>query len=196
MSNMLINMVGGEWQKIKHYYRDAIICLAIFAVSSFAGYLAVVFMGGEAEKHYEGIKNAITGGGMPENMFSFILSRNATVSFLVLVLGIFTYSAWPVLVLVINGAIGGFVVKFHALLYNQYSFEIWLFGILPHGVPELSALFLAAGSTFYYRRLRRRGQFAWSGVMKTYLLVVLPLLFLAALVETYVTPHLIGRFLL
>jgi len=78
---------------------------------------------------------------------------------------------WPVFILLLNGAIGGFAVKMQAILFHHYSFQIWLFGLLPHGVPELGALFLAAGASFYYRRLRSQGERIAGRVLKTYLVV-------------------------
>ncbi len=187
--------VREEWKKIRNYFNEFLVCLGIFAVAAFASYYAALFAGDEAGHYYEQLRKVVVGGGIPENVFLYILGRNALVSFLVLVVGILTYSVWPVLVLLVNGAISGFIVKLQSLLFQRYSFEIWLFGLLPHGVPELGALFLAAGATFYYRRLRKTGDFKWSAVMQTYLLVVLPLLVLAAAIETFITPLLIYRFL-
>lgn len=191
----MLQMWGAEIQKIKNYYRETLLCLGIFVVAVYAGYIAAVLVGGEAEKYFALVRDAVVGGELPENIFLYILARNALVSLLVLVVGIFTYSVWPVLVLLINGAVSGFIVKLQSTIFGHYSFQIWLFGLLPHGVPELGALFLAAGATFYYRRLRREGGFNWVGVLKTYLLVVLPLLLLAAVMESFLTPLLIYRFL-
>jgi len=184
-----------EWKKIRNYFNEFFVCLGIFVVAAFAGYYAALFVGNEAGHYYEQLRKTVVGGDIPENIFLYILGRNALVSFLVLVVGILTYSVWPVLVLLVNGAISGFIVKLQSLLFHRNSFEIWLYGLLPHGVPELGALFLAAGATFYYRRLRKAGGFKWSAVMQTYLLVILPLLTLAAIIETFVTPLLIHRLL-
>ncbi|MCL2337704.1 MAG: stage II sporulation protein M [Firmicutes bacterium] len=190
------NVVVGEIKKIKHYYREALTCFAIFVLAAYGGYLAAVILGaGQAEHYLAAIKSAVIGREMPDNVFLFILARNATVSILVLALGIFTRNIWPVVVLIFNGALSGFFVQLQSLLFHRFSFEIWLFGLLPHGVPELGALFLAAGASFYYGRLRKTGRFTWSGVIGTYLVVILPLLVLAALIETFVTPALIHRFL-
>lgn len=193
---MLFGVVGEEIKKIKHYYRETLTCLGIFVVAAYAGYIAAVLLGAGQAEHYLGmIKNMVLGQEMPENIFLFILARNSMVSLLVLVVGIFTYSIWPILVLIFNGAVSGFFVKLQSLLFNRFSFEIWVFGLLPHGVAELGALFLAAGATFYFRRLRKTGHFNWAGVMRTYLVVVLPLLVVAALIESFITPILIYRFL-
>jgi len=193
---VLFNVMAEEIKKIKNYYRETLTCMGIFVVAAYAGYIAAVLLGaGQAEHYLETIKNMLVGKEMPENIFLFILARNSLVSFMVLVVGIFTYSIWPVLVLIFNGALSGFFVKMQSLLFNRFSFEIWIFGLLPHGVLELGALFLAAGASFYFRRLRKTGLFNWAGVMRTYLVIVLPLLVVAALIETFITPLLIYRFL-
>ncbi len=193
---MLYNVVVEEINKIRLYYRETLICFGIFVIAAYVGYTAAVVLGpGQAEHYLESIKTMVVGQELPENVFLFILARNTMVSLLVLVLGIVTKSVWPVLVLIFNGALSGFFVQMQSLLFNRYSFEIWLFGLLPHGVPELGALFLAAGASFYFRRLRKTGLFNWAGVMRAYLVVVLPLLVAAALIETFITPFLIYRFL-
>jgi len=193
---VLFGVWGEEIKKIKHYYRETLMCLGIFVVAAYAGYIAAVLLGaGQAEHYLDVIKNMVVGEKMPENIFLFILARNSVVSLLVLGVGIFSYSIWPILVLIFNGAVSGFFVKLQSLLFNRFSFEIWIFGLLPHGVLELGALFLAAGASFYFRRLRKTGHFNWAGVMRTYLVVVLPLLVVAALIEAFITPILIYRFL-
>ncbi|HBX24448.1 MAG TPA: hypothetical protein DEF34_12585 [Desulfotomaculum sp.] len=193
---MLFGFVGEEIKKIKYYYRETLTCLGIFVVAAYAGYIAAVLLGaGQAEHYLDMVKNMVVGEEMPENIFLFILVRNSVVSLLVLMVGIFTYSIWPVMVLLFNGAVSGFFVKMQSFLFNRFSFEIWVFGLLPHGILELGALFLAAGASFYFRRLRKTGHFNWAGVIRTYLVVVLPLLVVAALIETFITPIIIYRFL-
>jgi uncharacterized membrane protein SpoIIM required for sporulation len=72
-------------------------------------------------------------------------------------------------------------------------------GLLPHGVFELGAIFLATALGFrvgvqsffvVFRKGKMEGVFAQS--MKMFFRVVLPVLFFAALVEVYVTGALIG----
>lgn len=191
----MFEAVISEWRGVRRYYREILLCLALFAVAVFAGYLAAVLQQHRVADYYDALRRLIVGKGLPENVFLYILARNSLVSFITLALGIVTYNVWPVLVLLLNGVISGFTVKVQAILTNQYSFEIWLFGLLPHGVPELGALFLACGASFYYRRLRSKGERVWHRVLGTYFLLVLPLLVVAAAVETFVTPLLIYRFL-
>ncbi|MBF7083975.1 stage II sporulation protein M [Desulfallas sp. Bu1-1] len=192
----MFGTVKREWLGVRCYYRETLLCLAIFVVAAYAGYLVAVLLQHRVADYYDAVRRLIVGGGLPENIFLYILARNSLVSFTALVLGIVTFNVWPVLVLLMNGAISGFTVKTQAMLFNHYSFEIWLYGLLPHGVPELGALFLACGASFYYRRLRSKGERVWDRVLGTYFLLVLPLLVLAAAVETFITPLLIYRFLL
>ncbi|WP_347488421.1 stage II sporulation protein M [Desulfoscipio sp. XC116] len=195
----MLNLFTEEWRQVRYYQRESLICLAIFAVAVYIGYIAAVLVSDRAMEYYSTVRDIILanpfGEGLPENLFLFILARNSMVSFTVLVLGIITYNVWPVFILLLNGAIGGFTVKTQAVLFQHYSFQIWLFGLLPHGIPELGALFLAAGASFYYRRLRGQGERVVNRVLKTYLVVIWPLLVLAAAVETFITPLLIYRFL-
>ncbi|AGL03070.1 stage II sporulation protein M [Desulfoscipio gibsoniae] len=196
----MLDWFSKEWREIRHYKQDSLLSLTIFIVAVCLGYLVAVLVSDKAGEYYNTVRDMILanpfGEGLPENVFLFILARNSMVSFTMLVLGMFTYNVWPVLVLLLNGAISGFAVKIQAVLFNHHSFQIWLFGLLPHGVPELTAIFLAAGASFYYRRLHSQGVHVAGRVLKTYLVVVWPLLVLAAAVETFVTPLLIHRFLL
>ncbi|KAF1084263.1 hypothetical protein SPSYN_02667 [Sporotomaculum syntrophicum] len=187
------------WQEIRNYRQEGLLCLAIFALAAFTGHLMALLVSENIEEYYDMLREMILanpfGGGLPDNLFLYILTRNSAVSLTVLVLGIITYNVWPVFILLLNGAIGGFVVQMQAALLNHPSWQIWLIGLLPHGVPELGALFLAAGASFYYRRLRSQGERVSGRVLTTYLVVVLPLLVLAAAIETYITPLLLHRFL-
>ncbi|WP_027364594.1 stage II sporulation protein M [Desulfotruncus alcoholivorax] len=191
----MFSSVGNELRGLKNYQRDILVCCAIFVAAVYAGYIAAVLLQDRSVEYYAEVRKIIIGSGLPENIFLYILTRNAIVSFTALVLGIVTYNVWPVMILLMNGVISGFAAKMQALLFNHYTFEIWLFGLIPHGIPELGALFIACGSSFYYRRLRSRGKPVWGRVVKTYFSVVLPLLVLAALIETFVTPLIIQRFL-
>ncbi len=196
----MLTWITKEWQEVKYYQRESLICLVIFMLAACAGHIMAALVSDRASEYYNTVRDMIIanpfGEGLPDNLFLFILARNSMVSFTVLVLGIITYNVWPVFILLLNGAVGGFAVQMQAVLFNNSIFQIWLFGLLPHGVPELGALSLAAGASFYYRRLRRQGERIAGRVLKTYLVVVLPLLILAAFVETYITPLLIQRILL
>jgi len=197
---LLLTLFKKELYSVRYYDRQIAICFAIFAVAVYVGYILAVLLQDRAEDYYSTVREIILsnpfGQGLPENIFLFILGRNALVSFTALVLGIFTYNIWPVTILLLNGAMSGFAAKMQAVLFHHYTFQIWLFGLLPHGVIELGALFLACGASFYFGGLRRQGEFIWGRLLGTYFMLVLPLLVLAAAVESFITPLLIHRFLL
>ena len=192
-------MVLGGWREIRLYQRDALICLSLFTLAVLAGHIVAVLNVDRAAKYYDLVKEVIiadSAGIIPEDLFLFILSRNTLVSFTLLVLGIVTYNVWPVFVVLLNGVLAGFIVQTQAFMSDQSVLLIWLFGLLPHGVPELGAIFLAAGASFYYRRRRGQGERIIERLLKTFLTVVLPLLIIAAIIETSFTPFLISTFLL
>lgn len=192
---MLVTWLKRELQAVQHYYRGILLSLVIFFVAAGASYILAVVLEHEVAGYYDDVRQLVLPRELPENIFLYIWARNALVSFTTLILGILTYRIWPVLILTFNGAISGLVVKMMATTLNRAGWEIWSYGILPHGVPELGALFLACGASFYYQGLWIRRKLAWGRVFGTYFLLVLPLLGLAAAVETYITPVLIGLYL-
>lgn len=197
---LLFSWFEKELNSARQFYREIAICFAIFIVAAYVGYIMAVLVQDRASDYYNYVREMIIsnpfGKGLPDNIFLFILGRNTLVSFTALILGIFTYNIWPVIILLLNGALSGFATKMQAIISQHYTFKIWLFGILPHGVPELLALFLACGASFYFRRMRQQGEFIWGRVLSTYFLFVLPLLVVAAAIESFITPLLIHRFLL
>lgn len=84
----------------------------------------------------------------------------------------------PLAVLALNGAVlAGVCAHLHA---SGISTRLLLTGLLPHGVPELSALFLACGAG--------AAGIAAGEKKDLFLRAVLPLLAAAAALETWVTP--------
>jgi len=88
-----------------------------------------------------------------------------------------------------------------ALVYSQVqnAVPLWkniLLGILPHGIFELSAVFMCISLGLYIGTywLRNNKSYTWKALIKytlfSYIYFVLPLVILAALVETYITPQL------
>ena len=89
-------------------------------------------------------------------------------------------------------------------LNNGASMAVYFAGILPHGIFELSALLLAFAAGFLLcRRTTQYVRKNTKGMMKPlllnllrmFLMHILPLLAVAAVVEVYVTPHVMALFL-
>jgi len=97
----------------------------------------------------------------------------------------------PFLLIGINGLILGiFLTYLH--IYLSYPFSTLLLAIIPHGIVEIPAFVLSgtAGICFY-RALRWKDCDTKFSVRLLLLSIVL--LFVAALIEAYLTPRLLGR---
>jgi stage II sporulation protein M len=89
---------------------------------------------------------------------------------------------------------------------NMSVVGMYVFGILPHGIFEFPALLLsmAMGLRICYCLVKRicEGKYnrgavktAVAGSLRTFLLVVIPLLLFAAIIEATLTPFLMGQFM-
>jgi stage II sporulation protein M len=133
-----------------------------------------------------------------------IFLNNLTVCALLLVLGLVPFLFLPYVIVAMNALTAGVVVMALPLPAGTSRWLAAVTGLLPHGVFELPALFIAAAlgalccarlSGAILHRLRRGA----AGpppppartalfLAKTFLLVVLPLLAAAAATEVWITP--------
>jgi stage II sporulation protein M len=121
-----------------------------------------------------------------------IFLNNAFVSLLFLVLGL-VFGVLPLLFIAFNGYVVGVIS--HMVAQERGLLFIFL-ALLPHGILELPMVFLAAGIGL------RLGHQAFSALigrpteikkefkegLRFYFHWILPLLFLAAVIETFITP--------
>ena len=145
----------------------------------------------------------IAGSGIVQEDGSFnvlaLFSNNLRAMVLGVLYGFIPFLYLPALALGVNAAILGMLAS---LIDGQ-----WLLlaaGILPHGIFELPALFLslAAGLCLckninVYIRKNEKGVMKplLLNILRVVVLLVLPLLVIAAVMETYVTPALMQLFL-
>ena len=130
-----------------------------------------------------------------------LFSNNVTACIMTALYGLVPFLTLPAFSLGINAMLLGVVAAYY--VSEGYSLSLYLAGILPHGIFELPALVLsiACGLLLCRRtslRLRSKEDNASSGmglVAQVFLLVILPLLALAALAEAYLTPWVMGLFL-
>lgn len=128
-------------------------------------------------------------------MFAIFLN-NAFLSLLFLVLGL-ALGVLPVLFIAFNGYIVGVIVY---LIAQERGLLFILLGLLPHGILELPMVFLAAGiglrlghqvfSALIGRPTQIKREFK-EGLM-FYFRWILPLLLVAAIIETFITPILLS----
>lgn len=125
-----------------------------------------------------------------------IFANNLSASAMSIVYGIIPLIRLPALAIGLNASVLGAVAALYQT--NGISLLIFFTGLLPHGIFEFPALMIAFGEGLYLcayvtQCIRRRpGLPAASETVidlgRVYITVVVPLLFLASLMEAYVTP--------
>ena len=132
-----------------------------------------------------------------------LLLNNWIAILLCVVYGFLPFFFLPVLILFSNAYLIGLMGAYYHI--NGIPLSAFFAGILPHGVFELSALSIAAAMGFTLcltvvkKLLHAPGtppmKELVSDILRTLLLLSLPLLVCAALVETYITPQIMALFL-
>jgi len=158
--------------------------IALFFISLLGGF----FLAGYLEPFYSMIVKSIfesAGSLSGAQLGFFIFFNNFKSAFLALFLGIFLgiFSIFNVL---FNGSLIGYVLK---ILWGESGFtQFWK--LLPHGIFELPALFISWGlgirmGMFIFSKnpageMKRR----FEESLKTFFFIVVPLLIIAAIIET------------
>jgi uncharacterized membrane protein SpoIIM required for sporulation/ABC-type transport system involved in multi-copper enzyme maturation permease subunit len=134
--------------------------------------------------------------------FGYIFTHNVRATIAIFGMGAFSFGVLGELIYIINvGVIGG---VFAALNYLGFSaFDLFLAGILPHGIFELPAIMLVSASVLYFGSVlitpnprKTMGEVlihALADWLTVFVGLVVPLLFVAALIETYITPQILLR---
>ena len=130
-------------------------------------------------------------------IFLFILENNVTKLFAVLLLGIFA-GIIPLFASFANGMILGI---FGCIISENLSWSFFFVGILPHGIIEIPVLILSTavgmriGKVALWRlfggEIRIRKELAKA--IKFYIIVLVPLLIIAAAIEAFITTILLDR---
>jgi uncharacterized membrane protein SpoIIM required for sporulation/ABC-type transport system involved in multi-copper enzyme maturation permease subunit len=127
----------------------------------------------------------------------FLFFNNTRAVVLMMLAGLFSFSVLGILFYMLNiGVIGGLFAMLTLLGMN--ATDIYLAGVLPHGILEIPALIFGSAAILYVgagivtpRTGKSMGEVVielladWA---KIFMGLVLPLLALAALIEAYVTP--------
>jgi len=137
--------------------------------------------------------------------FGIIFLNNTVSAVVMIILGIF-FAIFPVYGLAANGILLGYMLETMAQK-GINPFQVLAFGIMPHGIFELPAIVIAASLGIRYGSLSARtcfmfwSQTTWSTLkiswvqaikqFPTVVAVVVLMLFVAAVVESFVTPHII-----
>lgn len=131
-----------------------------------------------------------------------LILNNIRVTFLAFFIGIVPFIYLPAFVLAINaGIVGGLlgVIGSESILG---TLSIFVFGILPHGILELPAIFFAVAAGMILcsavsKKMRKKEadlsvKEAFLNGLKTIIFVCIPLMIVAGLIETKLTPLLLN----
>jgi len=174
--------------------------LMMFGVGAIIG-LMIVNRFPQLSVSFEESLNAFVTGfhGLPKTKLAAAIFLNNSIKTLIVILFGALVGVIPVVFLVVNGAALGIVM---ALSAHSRGLWVSLLSVAPHGVLELPAVFLgtAIGLMIGMGVLRRIfGKPAvglrteLGGAVRFFTLIIVPILFIAAIVEAYVTAALVGR---
>ena len=148
------------------------------------------------------IKEALGGLGGEEG-FALAVSiflNNIKASVYGVIMGIIPFIFVPGISIATNGMLTGAAVAAASVATGESGLKLLCLGILPHGIFELPALLISITLGIVLcreltRTLLRKPHMKLNQVLekiaKTYVLLVLPLLVVAALVESFITPMLL-----
>jgi stage II sporulation protein M len=202
--------IQSEWIWIKKTLGLPLFLLfVLFVLSALFTHFLLVLHPQEAEKLFSLMakilqqKIPVHEPGYP--LFLAILKNNLQASLLVLVTGLVPFLFIPVFAVLANGAGIGVITA----VYQNSGLDpgaLLLFGIAPHGLFEIPAFLFSAGiglhlSIFLIKLIlvsppQNRPTFLFSlkRALLLWLVIVVPLIIVAALVETFFTPALVQAF--
>jgi stage II sporulation protein M len=169
--------------------------IGLFAVTAVSGYLAPEAVREKLVAVFRAFVAPVRDLSS-DRLFLFILVQNTRASFIAVVSGL-AFGLLPMVFAAANGFVLGVVCRTAAGVVPIGAVAL---RILPHGVFELPALFLASAYGLWLGSivLRRIGGdesprvgASLKHALRMYLLVILPLLLVAATIEAFVTPRLI-----
>ncbi|WP_050632233.1 stage II sporulation protein M [Bacillus andreraoultii] len=198
-----------QWDLFKESYLKIFIWLFIlFIASSFAVYaimvknpdLATTLMN-QVSKMFE--EKDLMGPDTTSFELALGLFKNNTLACItLLVTGFLPIFLPAIAILIMNGAIIGVMFAFMNL-NGQAIMPMFFAGIVPHGIFEIPAIILSGALAFYvslgvYRKINN-GNYSFRActvnVFKTFIFICIPLLVFAAIIEAFITPHILGSFI-
>lgn len=125
------------------------------------------------------------------NQILFIFFNNLRVVIFAGILSFITFGIFAEIVVYINGFIIGALISSLSIIIPEISgVKIFIFGILPHGVFEIFA-FLISLTFAHSLSFTKQGIKELNIYLKSYIIVI-PILFLASIIEVLITPLLLG----
>ncbi|WP_440947303.1 stage II sporulation protein M [Methanosarcina sp. T3] len=186
--------VSGFTSYLRFIWPYFLIIAGVFFVALLAGYNSSANFPNMADELMKGFSNRFEPLlSMPPIVIMFgIFLNNASVSLIFLVLGL-AFGVLPVLFIAFNGYVVGVISH---LVAQEKGLLFITLALLPHGILELPMVFLSAGiglrlghqvfAALIGRHTEIKKEF--KGGLRFYFRWIVPLLFVAAVVETFITP--------
>ena len=173
-----------------------VVIITLFLLATAAGYVSgyldpsiIDELMGQFEERYGWLAEE-----SPIMIMLFIFKNNTIVSLLAMLGGIF-FGILPVIFILVNGYFIG-VVVFSSV--QEYGILVVLFALLPHGIIELPMIFISASmglrlgvlafqKIFRIKEEEIRFKYELFSAIRFFVTVIVPLLFIAAIIETFIT---------
>jgi stage II sporulation protein M len=183
--NFLLKNYSLCWKFIKESRKFIYVITGIFFAFALIGFFVPVpdYLSKEIMKILMEILRK-TDGMSTSEIIKFIFFNNVETSFIGMALGIF-FGVFPLLFSAFNGYVLGFVA-FLSVDSNGISV---LLNLLPHGIFELPAIFIALGlglkSGMLLFQIKKLRTFKYSlfETIRVFIFVIIPLLIIAAIIE-------------
>jgi uncharacterized membrane protein SpoIIM required for sporulation/ABC-type transport system involved in multi-copper enzyme maturation permease subunit len=184
-----------------------LVTLLLGIISILVGFAVVQSNSGSIPDDLMGELSSIIPSGVDSPLetglsFSYIFSHNLRAVVVIAVLGMVSFGTLGALMYFINSAVIGIVLALMGVV-GLSPWSVALFGILPHGIFEITALILSSAAVLHGAILlvtpspqRSLGEVVIDTIAdwaKIFFGLVLPLLLVAAAVETWVTPVLLSN---
>ncbi len=125
----------------------------------------------------------------------FIFLKNLSVAAIIVLIGHFLLATPTVFILAVNGGLVGLLARI--FIESGLAPIAFLAGVAPHGIIELPTIWLAAGLALSaaHRRLQGKSIPGFIERAQFLILIIAPLLLVAAFIEVFITPLILTPFL-
>jgi len=191
------------WKLLKENLgKTILVCTVIFVVCAISGIMFGINYSEETKNILSEFLNANEDLFSEEGALSAwgLIKNNTTACAMSIVFGIFPFIFLSILSLALNGFMIGIVLGFGKATTGASIIKTFVLGILPHGIFELPALILSMSMGIYLCltltiKIFGRGKLKISELIKGYIRifisVIIPMLLLAGVIESYITPLLL-----
>lgn len=190
--------IGPQKQEILMYLKSLrpyfILTCILFLSGIIAGYVFAIYqldIVNELINEFQKKIDSVADASQFEIML-FIFANNAIVNFVLIFLGIF-FGLLSMLIILTNGILIGIIFFQFA---SQYGFMLVFITLIPHGIIEIPITFTSAsiGMKLGLRTFQKLFKikhvdlkYEFLNAIRIFFIVIIPLIFIAAIIETYVT---------